>query len=188
MADRVVLAMAPSDLDAIRLPDGVERPRWMSDVVSVPLFKGFLTYQDPWWDSRGFHDTCLITADAAQKVYFDSASRTVFFYADSRNARMWQRADAGGRTRMESEITQRVARASGLPLSSLAKFTDSSCTAWATGISYLGTTQPDPALGRLAPGIGLVTDAVTSFPGWLEGSVVAANRAWDLLALRAEFV
>jgi phytoene dehydrogenase-like protein len=38
-ADRVVFAMAPSDLDAIALPEGVDRPEWLHDVVSVPLFR-----------------------------------------------------------------------------------------------------------------------------------------------------
>jgi monoamine oxidase len=147
----------------------------------VPLFKGFLTYDHPWWDSFGFRNTCLITSDAAQKVYFDSTGRTIFCYADSRNARMWQRAVAGGRARVETEVTRRVAKASGLPLSSLTQFTDSACTAWAAGISYVGTERPDPGLGRLAPGIGLVTDAITRLPGWLEGSFEAANRAWDLM-------
>ena len=183
IADRVVLAMAPSDLDAIRLPDGVDLLAWTKDVVTVPLFKGFLTYDHPWWDDYGFRNTCLITSDAAQKVYFDSTSRAIFCYADSRNARMWHRADAAGRTRVGTEITRRVARASGLPLSSLTRFTDSACTSWATGISYVGTQRPDPGLGRLAPGIGLVNDAVTPAPGWLEGSFQAADHAWDLLRL-----
>jgi hypothetical protein len=114
-------------------------------------------------------------------VYFNSTSRTIFCYADSRNAHTWQRVTAGGRSRVESEITRRVATVSGLPLSRLAQFTDSACMAWPAGVSYLRAHRSDTPSGRIAPGIGLVSDALTSAPGWLEGSYQAADRAYDLL-------
>lgn len=180
-ASYVIFAMAPWELDSLHLNSPIMRPDWMNSIVSVPLFKGFLVYSDSWWDEFGFRNTCLITGNSLQKVYFSSLSRTIFFYTDSRNSRYWGSLRSGGRLRLEAEMVRQLTDASKLPADLLADFDETICTAWSHGISYFKEEQFPPSFGRLASGIALVSDTLTVSPGWLEGSLISADNVWTVL-------
>lgn len=182
-ARTAVLAMAPAAVDALELPADADLS-WSSATRPVGLFKCFLVYDRPWWDALGLRQRCLITGDPMQKLYFDSARRSIFFYCDSGNSEHWARLT---RSALRREVFHCVESAAGRHLSiDLRRPVEVHSRYWPAGIAYLTGDATRPATGVIAltDQVLLTSDSLTDNPGWIESALVAAGNTAALTAMR----
>lgn len=183
-AGSLILAIPPVELAAIDLayPDG--RPAWLADLVDVPLFKGFLLFDEPWWAGSEIDQACVIAGNQLQKIYFDTRRVHVSFYSDSWNAGYWNTLRGSGDDVFIGTVAAKAEEAVGRRLPRLRTRDEVVCRFWPVGISYLaaGSSFDGPGCARLGPAVFLASAALTDKPGWIEGTLASATTAADLAA------
>jgi monoamine oxidase len=182
-ARTAVLAMATTEVDALELPADADLS-WRSATRRIGLFKCFLVYNSPWWDALGLRQRCLITGDRMQKLYFDSARRSIFFYCDSGNSDYWARLTGAA---LEREAFHLIESAAGghLP-NDLRRPLEVHRRYWPAGIAYLtdDATRPTNGVVALTDNVLLTSDSLTDNPGWIESALLAAENTATLAAVR----
>lgn len=172
-ADQVILAIPPRAVRAIKFDQEVDL-RWVSALVDVDLFKGFFTYAEPWWDTYDRKNCCVITDDALLKVYFDSANSSLFFYVDGWHSTYWHSKSA----RIDEFTTEALGAiqlATGLPLDALQSFISITSAFWPAGVVYSQTDVSLPPSRAISERIAVVSDALSTSPGWIEGALDCAH-------------
>ncbi|MEV6524470.1 FAD-dependent oxidoreductase [Longispora sp. NPDC051575] len=182
--EQLVLAVPPGAVPAIRLPVDPAGFDWYPHLVDVPMFKGYLVFHDAWWRRYDLDQVCVVADNELQKIFFDSAGRTVSFYCDSANADLLNRLRAGDTRTFHREVAARIEQAVGRRLPQLAGLTDLVCRYWPAGVTYLGRGAPavGPGCVRIADRILLGTCAFSRNPGWVEGALDSAGDVVSHLA------
>ena len=174
---RVVLAIPPAELLSLRLPAHPGTFGWVPNLVTVPLSKGFLTFAEPWWKDSELDDCCIVTDNELQKLYFDTARRTIYFYCDSSNSTYWATLRACGDSVFRDTLRAKIEQAAGRELPDLDHAEELVSRHWPVGITYLerGTPYDGPGYVRIGEQILLSTGAFTGNPGWIEGVLTNAS-------------
>ncbi|NRR29329.1 FAD-dependent oxidoreductase [Oxalobacteraceae bacterium] len=151
---------------------------------SLPLFKGFLSFDEAWWQALGLSDKVLMAENPLRKIYF-KGDKYVLFYTDSSSASYWQDSLALG----EDIYLERVRRhlEEVLPLNGqpLPPIKDHFYQHWPHGVEFcLAPEAEHPAALQHRDGIIACSDAYTSHCGWMEGSLISAHHASELLLER----
>ncbi|HEY3646544.1 MAG TPA: FAD-dependent oxidoreductase [Streptosporangiaceae bacterium] len=179
VTEQVVLAIPPAELLSLRLPVHPKVFGWLPDLVTVPLFKGFLTFREPWWQDSDLDGCCVVTDNELQKLYFDTGRRTIYFYfyCDSSNSDYWATLRSSGDSVFRDTLEAKIEQAVGRELPDL-KYAEELVTRhWPIGITYLehGTAFDSTGCLRIAERIQFSTGAFTGNPGWIEGVLANAS-------------
>jgi tryptophan oxidase VioA len=180
-ADQLVLAVPPRDVQAIRFDSRVDLA-WIADLVTVDLFKGTFFYDEPWWDLYDLQDTVVITDDELRKIYFDSKNSTVFIYTDNYPSVFWHHQTAR-LDEFASEALGGIRLATGLPLDALKAYTSISTAFWPAGVVYSQTGSSLPTSLAISERVAVVSDALSDWPGWIEGALECAHQVVAHLAI-----
>jgi monoamine oxidase len=177
VTEQVVLAIPPAELLSLRLPAHPRTFGWMPHLVTVPLSKGFLTFSEPWWKDSELDGCCIVTDNELQKLYFDTARRTIYFYCDSSNSNYWATLHASGDSVFRDTLRAKIEQAAGRELPDLDHAEEFVSRHWPVGITYLerGTPFDGPGYVRIGERILLSTGAFTGNPGWIEGVLANAS-------------
>lgn len=150
----------------------------IENIVTVPLVKGYVEYETPWWQSTNIAGRCFTNPSPFRKVYFPKNAPYLLIYADSENA-----------LNLKTLITN--------PSHTLAEFEDTILNAipfdvfggrlpqpikqewrfWEHGISFWegGISRLPADTWSYAPNIHVCSDLFTDNVGWIEGGVVSAE-------------
>lgn len=179
----LVLALPPSAMTS--LETGFPA-RWSPyRYGSLPLFKGFLFYAEPWWKPLGLADRFLIVDNPLRKIYFVGDSH-IWFYTDSDTADYWRDIIACGESRYLGTVRRFLGQAlqqadtrQPLPQQHQSRY-------WPHGVEFCIDDVADhpPALLEKDHGIIAASDAYTSLCGWMEGGLISGQAAAGLLLER----
>jgi hypothetical protein len=148
------------------------------DALAGPLFKGFLTFRQPWWQDSDLDGCCFVTGNELQKLYFDTGRRTIYFYCDSSNSNYWATLRSSGDSVFRDTLEAKVEQAVGRELPDLKRAEEFVSRHWPIGITYLehGTAFDSTGCLRIADRIHFSTGAFTGNPGWIEGVLANASQ------------
>ncbi|WP_133678757.1 flavin monoamine oxidase family protein [Paludibacterium purpuratum] len=179
----LILALPPTAMRLLNL----DFPQAWSTASygSLPLFKGFLFYSQPWWLAHGLSDQVRIVDNPLRKVYFRS-DRYVFFYNDSESASYWRSCLADGEQWYLTTVRRYLAEALGLDEAAIPEPSHQLHHFWRHGVEFhqSGTDRHPLALRHATNGIIACSDAYTAHCGWMEGSLQSAGEACRLLLAR----
>jgi hypothetical protein len=180
----LVMAIPPSAMPRLNLDFPAAWSPFQYD--SLPLFKGFFTFDTAWWDALGLTDKVLMAENPLRKIYFKS-DKYVLFYTDSKSATYWQDSLELGEdvylARVRSHLEE-VLPLDGQPLPQIKahfhKF-------WPHGVEFCVEPEAEhPAVLLHRDGIISCSDAYTAHCGWMEGSLISAQHASGLLLQRLD--
>ncbi|MBV8047732.1 MAG: FAD-dependent oxidoreductase [Paludibacterium sp.] len=182
-ARHVLLALPPSALHLLNLdfPQAWGPARF----GSLPLFKGFLFFDEPWWLARGLGDQMRVVDNPLRKVYF-RGDRYLFFYTDSDSAGFWRSCLADGEKCYQTTVRRHLADALGLAATAIPPPNDYLQQYWSHGVEFTQPmgARPPLALQHADGGLIACSDAYTAQGGWMEGSLQSADEACRLLLAR----
>lgn len=153
----------------------------------LPLFKAYFYFQEPWWQPLGLTEQFIICETPLSKLYF-SNDNYLFFYCDSEDANFWQQNLNKSRTTYIKHIKSYLAQSLNIdqdkippPIAHANKF-------WPKGVEFSLDSKPLPSVALTSSENGIVacSDAYTSHCGWMEGSIVSAKKAANILLERIE--
>ncbi|WP_047237239.1 flavin monoamine oxidase family protein [Chromobacterium subtsugae] len=183
-ARHLILAIPPSAMAGLNLdfPAAWGHSRY----GSLPLFKGFLSYDEPWWRDYKLEDQVLIVDNPLRKVYF-KGDKYVFFYTDSEMAAYWRACVADGEDGYLEQVRVHLAAALGIGAASIPQPSQHVHKYWAHGVEFCqdaAAADRPPALLNRDSGIIACSDAYTEHCGWMEGGLLSARAASALLLQR----
>ncbi|PFH12332.1 monoamine oxidase [Collimonas sp. PA-H2] len=181
-ARHLIMTIPPSAMARLNLDFPANWSPYQYD--SLPLFKGFLTFDKAWWQQLGLTDKVLMADNPLRKIYFKS-DKYLLFYTDSESATYWRDSLAQGENvyleRVRSCLEE-VLPLNGQPLPDIkAHFYKH----WPHGVEFcLEPEAEHPAALLHQDGIIACSDAYTSHCGWMEGGLISAQQASRLLLER----
>ncbi|MCP3064207.1 FAD-dependent oxidoreductase [Myxococcus sp. K38C18041901] len=181
-ARHLILAIPPSAMSRLNLGFPT---RWSPHQYgSLPLFKGFLTFDTPWWRDLQLTDKVLVVDNPLRKLYF-KGRKYVQFYTDGENATYWRDCVEQGEDVYLSKV--RACMEQVLPLGGkpLPPIKDHFHKHWSHGVEFSlepRVRQPGALLHR--DGVIACSDAYTPHGGWMEGGLLSAHQATRLLQER----
>ncbi|UTH74306.1 FAD-dependent oxidoreductase [Chromobacterium sp. IIBBL 290-4] len=181
----LVLAMPPSALSKA----GVDFPAAWGETRygSLPLFKAFLVYEQPWWDALGLRDQVRIVDNPLRKIYF-KGDRHVFFYTDSAAADYWRVTLSDGEAWYLEHVRSCLAQALDLPLEAVPLPASHVQQYWPHGVEFCRDAGAGhaPAIQHPESAIIACSDAFTEHCGWMEGALISARAGSALLLEQIE--
>ncbi|OHX13344.1 flavin monoamine oxidase family protein [Chromobacterium sphagni] len=182
-ARHLILAIPPSAMATLNLNFPEE---WSpSRYGSLPLFKGFLAYDEAWWKDYRLEDQVLIVDNPLRKVYFKS-DKYVFFYTDSEMAGYWRARVADGEEGYLEQVRHHLADALGIAKDRIPQPSQHIHKYWAHGVEFCqdAAAEHPAALLHRDNGIIACSDAYTEHCGWMEGGLLSAREASGILLQR----
>ncbi|MBJ6764536.1 FAD-dependent oxidoreductase [Myxococcaceae bacterium JPH2] len=148
---------------------------------SLPLFKGFLTFNSAWWKDCHVTDKVLIVNNPLRKIYF-KGEKYVQFYTDGENANYWRNCLEQGEDIYLSRVRACLEQALPLGGKPLPPFKDHFHKYWPHGVEFcLESKAEQPAALLHRNGVIACSDAYTPHGGWMEGGLISAHQAIQLL-------
>lgn len=178
----LVLTMPPTAMARLNLDFPAAFSPFQYD--SLPLFKGFLLFENAWWESLGLTDKVLMADNPLRKVYFKGGKYLVF-YTDSASATYWRDCLEQGEDVYLDRVRhylKEVLPLNGQPLPQIkAHFYKH----WPHGVEFCVEPEAEhPGALLHRDGIISCSDAYTPHCGWMEGSLISAGHATRLLVER----
>ncbi|AOT07775.1 FAD-dependent oxidoreductase [Pseudoalteromonas luteoviolacea] len=145
---------------------------------SIPLFKGFLFYDTPWWQDLDLADHVVIANNPIRKLYFKD-NRYVFFYTDSDYANFWRDATLKGEAHYLQTVKELMADALKCHVSQLPEPSTHTYKHWVHGVEFSQESSPNhpKTLEHKKSHIISTSDAYTPHCGWMEGGIIAGTNA-----------
>ncbi|RFP18763.1 MULTISPECIES: FAD-dependent oxidoreductase [unclassified Duganella] len=148
---------------------------------SLPLFKGFLTFDDAWWQALGLTDKVLMAENPLRKIYF-KGDKYLLFYTDSQSASYWRDCLTQGEDVYLEHVRRHLEEVLPLNGQPLPPIKGHFYKHWPHGVEFcMDTDAEHPAALLHQDGIIACSDAYTSHCGWMEGSLISARHASQLL-------
>lgn len=181
-ARHVIMAVPPSAMPSLNLDFPAA---WSSfDYDSLPLFKGFLTFDHAWWHALGLTDKVVMSDNPLRKIYF-KGDKYLFFYNDSDSASYWQESVALGEDVYLERVRRHLEEVLPLDGQPLPPIKAHFHKYWPHGVEfYMDPHSAHPAALLHQDGIISCSDAYTQHCGWMEGSLISARHATELLLER----
>ncbi|UTY57203.1 FAD-dependent oxidoreductase [Massilia sp. erpn] len=178
----LIMAIPPSAMAGLDLDFPTTWSPFKYD--SLPLFKGFLTFDKSWFQGLGLTDKVLMANNPLRKIYFKS-DKYLVFYTDSKSATYWRDSLEQGEEvyleRVRSHLEE-VLPLNGQPLPPIKTHFYKH---WPHGVEfYLEPEAEHPPVLLHPDGIISCSDAYTQHCGWMEGSLISARQATHLLLER----
>ncbi|MDP5212115.1 FAD-dependent oxidoreductase [Pseudoalteromonas tunicata] len=154
---------------------------------SIPLFKGFLFYEKPWWQDLSLTDHVIITNNPIRKLYFKD-KRYIFFYTDSDFANYWQETSQHGEAHYLKTIKEFMADAIQCDVDHIPDPIEHTHKYWIHGVEFSKECSPTHPLSFVHKKSKIISasDAYTPHCGWMEGGVMAGKSAALKLLKRLE--
>ncbi|KZN49344.1 FAD-dependent oxidoreductase [Pseudoalteromonas luteoviolacea] len=154
---------------------------------SIPLFKGFLFYDTPWWQDMDLADHVVIANNPIRKLYFKD-NKYVFFYTDSDYANFWRDATLKGEAHYLQTVKELMAEALKCHMSQLPDPSNHVHKHWVHGVEFSQESCPNhpKTLSHKKSHIISASDAYTSHCGWMEGGIMAGTSAANTLLERVK--
>lgn len=162
-------------LDGCSLSEEISR-----SIVDVPLMKGYVEYDAPWWQSTDIAGRCFTNSSPFRKIYFPRHLPYLLVYADGNSA-----LDLRELTKNKSEALKKfesvvrnaisfnaISGGAPQPLKQVWKFWEHGISFWDSGLNLF----PDD-VWSYGPGIHVCSDLFTEHVGWVEGGIVSAEAA-----------
>ncbi|MDQ1812418.1 FAD-dependent oxidoreductase [Massilia sp. CCM 9210] len=151
---------------------------------SLPLFKGFLTFETAWWDALGLTDKVLMADNPLRKIYF-KGDKYLVFYTDSASATYWREYLEQGEDVYLDRVRHHLKEVLPLNGQPLPQIKAHFYKHWPHGVEFsLEPEAEHPATLLHRNGIISCSDAYTAHCGWMEGSLISAGHATRLLLER----
>ncbi|MGQ5523389.1 flavin monoamine oxidase family protein [Chitinimonas sp. PSY-7] len=183
VARHVILAIPPSAMPklALNFPEDWSQYRY----GSLPLFKGFLFYDTPWWEPYQLVDKVIIADNPLRKIYFKS-NKYIFFYTDSENASYWHDCLKNGEDEFLKEVHFHLADALDLTPAHIPFPKEHHHKHWPHGVEFCVDTAIEHPFALLHKENGVIacSDAYTSHCGWMEGGILSAKKSAGILIER----
>ncbi|WP_137939594.1 FAD-dependent oxidoreductase [Chitinivorax sp. B] len=150
------------------------------NIVTVPLVKGYVEYESPWWKSTNIAGQCFTNPSPFRKIYFPRDAPYLLIYADGENALNLKALITNhSNTLAKFEDTIRHAVPFDVfggrlpqPIKQEWRFWERGICFWEGGLNLLpGDTW------SYAPNIHVCSDLFTDHVGWIEGGIVSAEAA-----------
>lgn len=167
-------------VDGCRLSAAIAR-----NIVDVPLIKGCVEYEVPWWQSMDIAGRCFTNSSPFRKVYFPRRSPYLLIYADG-EAAIALRELAQDRDRALKQFESVIRNAipfdlldgiGAQPVGQRWQFWERGISFWDGGLNLF----PDD-MWSYAPNIHVCSDLFTEHVGWVEGGIVSAEAAVSRVA------
>lgn len=176
---QVICATSLYDLLTLSMP-ACAAVDYRADVVDVPLVKGYIEFERPFWPQAGrAHGICSVSTSAFRKLYFSASRPRMFFYCDGCSA-----------VRLTDQLTKQSLPDQFLcdlplilpeadPLQ--VRATRWGAQHWDRGISFWagGKQLVEGPVWMPEPGLAFLSDINTAELGWLEGALLAAEAVSD---------
>jgi len=171
-----ILALPPSAMSKI----DIDFPNSWSDFSygSVPLFKGFLIFESPWWKDFGLENKVIIVDNPLRKIYFKGDTH-VFFYTDSANADFWHEVSQKEEDQYISVVMSLISKTLNVPVGQLPQPVNHEFKYWPNGVEFVLDESPahPPVLSKNNGRVVSTSDAYTPHCGWMEGAISAGRSA-----------
>ncbi len=176
ITDAVIMATPLQDAYAIEGMDVLIEGKLQADLQEVPLVKGFIQFDRPWWNDHGYKNNCVISDTPIRKLYLNDQHNVAWFYCDGQSAlelgKLLQGSD-------EKVIMRLIINHLETPVP-LANVIDYEHKFWQRGISF--NAHPDTGktvrdFAAVAPNLLLCSDVLTDHLGWIEGGLISAHSA-----------
>lgn len=153
---------------------------------SLPLFKGFLTFEKAWWEALELTDKVLLADNPLRKVYF-KGDKYLVFYTDSASATYWRDCLEQGEDVYLERVRHYLKEVLPLNGQPLPQIKDHFYKHWPHGVEFcLEPEAEHPGALLHRDGIISCSDAYTPHCGWMEGSLISAGHATRLLMERLD--
>lgn len=181
-ARHLILSIPPSAMAPLNLDFPAAWSPFQYD--SLPLFKGFLTFDTPWWQALGLGDKVLMADNPLRKIYFKS-DKYLLFYTDSDSATYWRDSLQQGEHVYLQRVRSHLEQALPLAGQPLPPIKTHFYKHWPHGVEFcLEPEAEHPPVLLHQDGIISCSDAYTPHCGWMEGSLIGAGQATRLLLER----
>lgn len=178
-ARHLILAVPPSAMAHLNLDFPASWSPYQYE--SLPLFKGFLTFDSAWWEDCQLTDKVLVVGNPLRKIYFKS-DKYLLFYTDSENATYWRDSlEQGEDVYLERVRTylEEVLPLNGKPLPPIKHHFHKH---WLHGMEFcLEPEAEHPTALVHRTGVIACSDAYTPHCGWMEGGLISAHQASRLM-------
>lgn len=181
-ARHLIMAIPPTAMSRLNLD---LRSGWSPyQYDSLPLFKGFLMFDEPWWRALGLTDKVLMADNPLRKVYF-KGEKYLLFYNDSESATYWRDCLEQGEDVYLEHVRRHLQEVLPLNGQPLPPIKEHFYKHWPHGVEFcLETATEHPTALLHRDGIIACSDAYTPHCGWMEGSLISSRQASDLLLER----
>jgi len=178
----LIMAVPPSAMPQLNLDFPAA---WSSfEYDSLPLFKGFLTFDHAWWQALGLTDKVVMTNNPLRKIYF-KGDQYLLFYNDSDSATYWRECLEQGEEAYLEQVRRHLEDALPLDGQPMPPIKGHFHKHWPHGVEFYTDPQSaHPAVLLHQDGIISCSDAYTQHCGWMEGSLISARYATRLLLER----
>ncbi|STR45074.1 flavin monoamine oxidase family protein [Iodobacter fluviatilis] len=180
-----VLALPPTAMASLDL----DFPSHWSDFTygSIPLFKGFIFFDHPWWQDYDLENKVTIIDNPLRKLYFKS-DKYIFFYTDSAYADFWHEETKKSDAEYINTVMNLISMALNIPINELPWPVANKFKYWPSGVEFAIETSPEhpPVLSKNNGTIIAASDAYTPHCGWMEGGILAGRNAADYLLKQLE--
>lgn len=181
-ARHVILALPPSAMAGLNLDFPAAWSAFQYD--SLPLFKGFLTFDKSWFQGLGLTDKVLMANNPLRKIYFKS-DKYLLFYTDSKSATYWRDSLEQGEEIYLERVRSHLEEALPLQGQPLPPIQSHFYKHWPHGVEfYLEPEAKHPSALVHPSGVIACSDAYTAHCGWMEGSLISARQACQLMLER----
>merc|ERR1712166_255686 len=197
----VILAMTAKELQKIGGWDCIVAPARVSAIQSckpIPLFKCFMDFKVPWWQTHGFmHGKSTSDTDVRQIHYYDNEDLLIYVSdGDGRNdggdyASRWGAkfaADRGSALREMFDIIKKVHVAVGVPESDIIepnwddcvhKYWEAGSHKWKKGADISECIRAITDGSSDGSQIYIAGDAFCDMQGWVEGAINTAELVYQ---------
>lgn len=172
--DIVVLAIPPHEANRLAGLNRLEKCADEEAVEHVPLLKGFIQFDRPWWLAQGLQNQCIVNETPLRKVYIPAEHDILWFYCDG------QSALEAGRLLQEaaSDVKGLLERHIGCEIPEQAVVKAFKWKLWPRGISFFKhREQPGREFCEAIPNLLRCSDMYTKNVGWIEGALTSAHAA-----------
>ncbi|MEN9657277.1 MAG: hypothetical protein RL571_742 [Pseudomonadota bacterium] len=180
-----ILALPPTAMSSLN----IDFPSSWSDYTygSIPLFKGFIFFDHPWWQDYNLENKVTIVDNPLRKLYFKS-DKYIFFYTDSAYAEFWQEETKKGETEYINTVMNLISIALNISIKEIPRPVSHKFKYWPNGVEFALETSPEhpPILSKNNGTIIAASDAYTSHCGWMEGGIIAGRNAAEHLLKQLE--
>ncbi|KAB8033469.1 flavin monoamine oxidase family protein [Fluviispira multicolorata] len=180
-----VLALPPTAMSSLN----VDFPNGWSDFTygSIPLFKGFMFFDTPWWKDYGLENKVTIIDNPLRKLYFKS-DKYIFFYTDCAYADFWHDETKKGECDFINTVMTLMSNALNIPIKELPWPINHKFKFWQSGVEFALETSGEhpPVLSKNNGKIITTSDAYTPHCGWMEGGIIAGRNAADYILKQLE--
>ncbi|WP_046351776.1 flavin monoamine oxidase family protein [Janthinobacterium sp. B9-8] len=180
-----VLALPPTAMSSLN----IDFPNSWSDFSygSIPLFKGFIFFDHPWWKDYELENKVTIVDNPLRKIYFKS-EKYIFFYTDSAYADFWLEETNKSEDEYINTVMGLIAKALNISIKELPRPVSNKFKYWPSGVEFALETSPDhpPVLSKYNGKVIATSDAYTPHCGWMEGGIIAGRNAADHILKQLE--